>query len=205
MLNKDHVRREVQEISRIHVLWICSMVSHESSLRRSSGFVKPISGSLREFNNVSEYSVEKKAAVVFLSLSKVKGQMSDLEEASHSVRRRRIACEKWKIAHRDYYLDQQRRLATRPEYKAHRREMYKERTDELKLLRILPRKRGRPIMYVGPEALEMKRQRTREAAARYRLRKIYQLSKNDESTTSTSSSQESDRCSCCSGETAQST
>ena len=118
--------------------------------------------------------------------------MSDLEETSHSVMRRRIACEKWKLAHREYYLKQKRRLATRPEYKAHRRAMYRERVEELKLLGILPRKRGRPLMYVGPEALEMKRQRAREAAARYRLRKISQLSKNDESTTSTSSSQESD-------------
>ena len=103
--------------------------------------------------------------------------MSDSEEASPSVMRQHIACEKWKIAHRDYYyLEQKRRLATRPEYKAHRREMYKERTDELKLLGILPRKRGRPQMYVGPEAFEMQRQRAREAAARYRLRKISQLS-----------------------------
>ena len=87
--------------------------------------------------------------------------MSDSEEASHSVMRRRIACEKWKIAHRDYHLEQKRRLATRPEYKAHRRAVYKQRTDELRLLGILPRKRGRPQMYVGPEAFEMQRQRAR--------------------------------------------
>ena len=118
--------------------------------------------------------------------------MSDSEEASHSVIRRRAACEKWKIAHRDYYLDQKRRLASRPEYKAHRRAVYKQQTDELKLLGILPMNRGRPMMYVGPVALEMKRQQASEAAARYRMRKISQLSKNDESTTSTSSSQESD-------------
>ena len=83
------------------------------------------------------------------------------------VRRRRVACEKWKRNNREYYLEQKRLLASRPEYKEHRREMYKQRTDELKLLGILPRKRGRPMMYVGPEALEMKRQRAREAAARY--------------------------------------
>ena len=130
--------------------------------------------------------------------------MSDSEEATHSVMRRRIACEKWKRTHREYYLDQKRRLANRPEYKAHRREMYKQHTDELKLLGILPRKRGRPMMYVGPEALEMKRRRAREAAARYRL--IFsQLEEKDEPTTSTSSSEISDRCSDCSGDTAQST
>ena len=130
--------------------------------------------------------------------------MSDSEEATHSVMRRRVACEKWKIAHRDYYLEQKRRLATRPEHKAHRRAVYKQRTDELKLLGILPRKRGRPQMYVGPEAFEMQRQRAREAAARCRLRKISQLQEKDEST-SKSSSEESDRCSDCSGDTAQST
>jgi hypothetical protein len=119
-------------------------------------------------------------------------QMSDLEEVSNSVMRRRAACEAWKITHRDYYLEQKRRLATRPEYKAHRRDMYKQRSDELKLLGILPRKRGRPMMYVGPEALEMKRQRAKEAAARYRLKQISQQQEKDESTTSTSSSEESD-------------
>ncbi len=98
-------------------------------------------------------------------------QMSDSEEASHSVMRRRVACEKWKIANRDYYLEQKRRLASRPEYKAHRREMYRERVGELTLLGVLPRKRGRPLMYVGPEALEIKRQRARKAAARYRMKK----------------------------------
>ncbi len=118
--------------------------------------------------------------------------MSDSEEASPSVTRRRIACEKWKIAHRDYYLDQKRRLATRPEYKAHRRAVYKQQTDELKLMGILPRKRGRPMLYVGPEALEMKRQREREAPTRYREKIISQQQEKDESTTSTSSSQESD-------------
>ena len=130
--------------------------------------------------------------------------MSDSEQASQSVTRSRAACEKWKIAHRDYYLEQKRRLATRPEYKAYRRAVYKQRTDELKLLGILPRKRGRPQMYLGPEAFEMQRQRAREAAARYRLRKISQLQEKDEST-SKSSSEESDRCSDCSGDTAQST
>ena len=116
--------------------------------------------------------------------------MSDSEEVSKSVMRRRTACEKWKMAHREYYLDQKRRLATRPEYRAHRRDMYKEKTDQLKLLGILPRKRGRPLMYVGPEALEMKRERAREAAARYRLKIISQLQEKDES--STSSSEKSD-------------
>ena len=131
--------------------------------------------------------------------------MSDIEEVSHSVLRRRMACEKWKNQNRDYYLNQKRELANRPEYKAHRREMYKQQTDELKLLGILPRKRGRPLLYVGPEALQMKQQRAREAAARYRLKLISQLQEKDESTTSTTAGEESDRCSNSSGHTAQST
>ena len=57
---------------------------------------------------------------------------------------------------REYYLDQKRRLANRPEYKAHRRAMYKQQTDELKLLGPLPRKRGQPQMCEGSEALMMK-------------------------------------------------
>ncbi len=131
--------------------------------------------------------------------------MSDWEEAPHSFMRRRAACEKWKIAHREYYLEQKRRLATRPEYRAHRREMYREKVDELTLLGILPRKRGRPLMYVGPEALEMKREKAREASKRYRLKKLSELQEKDESTTSTSASEDSDRCSDCSGYAAQST
>ena len=118
--------------------------------------------------------------------------MSDIEEVSHSVLRRRMACEKWKINHREYYPNQKRELATRPEYRAHRREMYKQHTDELGMLGILPRKRGRPMMYVGPEAIEMKRQRAREAAAQYRLKQLSQIEEKDESTTSSSTSEKSD-------------
>ena len=120
--------------------------------------------------------------------------MSDLEEVSNSVMKRRIACEKWKRTHREYYLDQKRRLANRPEYKAHRRAMYKQHTDELKLLGLLPRKKGRPQMYVGPEALEMKRQRAREAAARYRARQLFsqRIQKDESTTTSTTAGEDSD-------------
>ncbi len=98
-------------------------------------------------------------------------RMSDTSDVSPSILRRRAACERWTIAHREYDIAQKRKLANRPEYKAHRREMYKRHTDDLKLLGVLPRKRGRPQMYVGPEALEMRRQRAREAARRYRLNK----------------------------------
>jgi hypothetical protein len=95
---------------------------------------------------------------------------SDFEMVPALVLKRRAACERWKTRNRDYYLEQKRRLASRPEYLQHRREMYKARVDELKELGILPRRQGRPRMYTGPEAIEMKRQRTREAMARYRMR-----------------------------------
>ena len=110
------------------------------------------------------------------------------------ILKKRAAVNRWKAANRDRYLLQKRTLAARPEYKAHRREMYKERTDELKSLGILPRKRGRPMMYEGSEAIEMKRRRAREAKARYWLTKISQLKQNDNhDTTSTPKCEDSDR------------
>ncbi len=95
------------------------------------------------------------------------------------ILKKRAAVNRWKAANYDRYLLQKRTLAARPEYKAHRREMYREKTEELKLLGILPRKRGRPQMYEGSEAIEMKRRRAREAMARYRLKKISQLTEKD--------------------------
>ena len=105
--------------------------------------------------------------------------------------KRRLACERWKARNREYHLEQKRCLAARPEYKAHRREIYKQKVDGLKLLGILPRKRGRPRMYDHGEALEMKRERARTYALRSRAaKKISQLIQNVN--TSTSSSEESD-------------
>ena len=118
------------------------------------------------------------------------------------ILKKRAAVNRWKMANYDRYLLQKRTLAARPEYKAHRREMYKERTDELKLLGILPRKRGRPMMYEpgSIEAVEMKRQRAREAMARYRLRKIFQLKEKDHyDSTSSPECENSDRSSDSSG------
>ena len=89
------------------------------------------------------------------------------------ILKKRAAVNRWKAANYDRYLLQKRMLAARPEYKAHRREMYREKTEELKSLGILPRKRGRPMMYEpgSIEAVELKGQRAREAMARYRLKK----------------------------------
>ena len=96
---------------------------------------------------------------------------------SHQIK---SALEKWKVANRAYYLAQKSRLAARPEYKAHRREKYRAKVEDLTLLGILPRKRGRPTMYSGEEATEMKRQRAREASARYRARHLSLRTEKDE-------------------------
>jgi len=93
---------------------------------------------------------------------------------------RKSSVERWKAMHREYYLAQKRRLASRPEYKALRRERYRDHVEELTLLGILPRKRGRPTMYEGKEAIEMKRQRAREASSRYRAKIISQRLEKDE-------------------------
>ena len=100
---------------------------------------------------------------------------------------KKTSLEKWKEAHREYYLAQKRRLAARPEYKALRRERYRANVNELTLLGILPRKRGRPQMYEGTEATEMKRQRAREASARYRAKTISLRTKKDEYESETAS------------------
>ena len=101
--------------------------------------------------------------------------------------KQQTAMQRWKEAHREYYLSQKRRLAARPEYKAHRREMYKAKQEELTLLGILPRKKGRPRMYEGDEALEMRRQRARESTARYRAKRISQQQEKDDHESETAS------------------
>ena len=100
---------------------------------------------------------------------------------------RKSALEKWKENNREYYLAQKRRLAAMPAYKALRRERYRVHVEELTLLGILPRKRGRPTMYEGTEATEMKRQRAREASARYRAKLISQRLEKDEYESETAS------------------
>ncbi len=104
--------------------------------------------------------------------------------------KRRAAVERWKANNRDYYLQQKRDLAARPEYRAHMRARYASQQAELREAGILPRKLGRPRLYEGQEAIEMKRQRAREAAVRYRLRLFSQLQENDESEKSDSTTSE---------------
>ena len=104
--------------------------------------------------------------------------------------KRRAAVERWKANNRDYYLQQKRDLAARPEYRAHMRARYASQQAELREAGILPRKLGRPRLYEGQEAIEIKRQRAREAAERYRLKRFSQLQENDESEKSDSTTSE---------------
>ncbi len=113
-------------------------------------------------------------------------------EVSSAVMRRRIACEKWKANNRERYLQQKRELSARPAYRAHVREKYHRRQALLREAGILPRKLGRPRMYDGQEALDVKREQGRQAAARYHLKKISQVEEKHESTTCTTTSENPD-------------
>ena len=115
---------------------------------------------------------------------------------SQTILNRRAAVERWKADHREYYLKQKRALAARPEYRAVCRARYKAQRDALKEAGLLPRKLGRPVLYEGQEALDMQRQRAREASARYRARQLFSRAKeNHESKESSSACESSDRCS----------
>ena len=87
-----------------------------------------------------------------------------------TVLKRRRAVERWKAAHREYYLAQKRQLASRPEYLAHRRDVYASRQADLREAGILPRSKGRPRLYEGVEALERRRERARLNSAHYRAK-----------------------------------
>ena len=108
--------------------------------------------------------------------------MDDEAPPIHIVKRR-AAVERWKAKNRDRYLEQKRQLSARPEYKARRRELYRQQVQELTELGILPRPRGRPRLYEegSQEALEARRERGRRASARYHEKQKTSLaSKNDE-------------------------
>ena len=96
--------------------------------------------------------------------------MAILTDVPQHVVKRREAVERWKAKNRARYLEQKRQLSSRPEYKARRREMYRLHVQDLTLLGILPRPKGRPRLYEegSQEALEARREKGRRASARYR-------------------------------------
>ena len=89
-----------------------------------------------------------------------------------AILRRRAASQRWKAKNRERYLKQKRELSARPEYRAKMRAKYAEQQQELKEAGILPRKMDRPRLYEGQEAMDMRRQMSRQATARYMLKKI---------------------------------
>ena len=112
---------------------------------------------------------------------------------AEQILKRRAAVERWKSNNREYYLRQKRELSARPAYRARMRAKYADQRAELRNLGICPRKLGRPRLYEGQEAIDIRRQRAREATARYRARQRFShVDENNESTTNSSSSEKSD-------------
>ena len=87
--------------------------------------------------------------------------------------KRRTACERWKRKHYEYYLAQKRFLSARPEYKAHRREMYKIKKEMMMIDEdyVAPI-RGRPRIYDSDQRLLRKRECAKNWATRSRARNI---------------------------------
>jgi len=106
------------------------------------------------------------------------------------ILKRRAAVERWKANNRQYYLQQKRELSARPEYRALMRARYHEQQAELREAGILPRKLGRPRLYEGDEAMERRRERQREATARYRMKIFSLVQEKDESTTTSQTTSE---------------
>ena len=107
-----------------------------------------------------------------------------MDGPSPAVLKRRQAVEAWKIRNREYYLKQKRELASRPEYLAHRRTIYQKKKNELTLLGILPKKLGRPVLYTPEMRLERRREKNRQASARYRANLFSPGYKKDDTTNS---------------------
>ena len=102
---------------------------------------------------------------MFLTLNK----MSDIEKEQRARARKekqRVAFIIWKMKNLDHYKAQKKRLASRPEYLAHRREQYRQ-----KRLLYVDKKRGRKALDLSPEDKKARRlQQMREACKRYRVR-----------------------------------
>ena len=79
----------------------------------------------------------------------------------------------WKSRNYSYYLWQKRVLSSRPEYKKHRRDIYRQRRmDLLSQHGYTAPPRGRPKKYTEQEALSRKRTSARVWARLHREKKI---------------------------------
>ena len=82
---------------------------------------------------------------------------------SERIERRKATQKAWVAQNYDQFTAQCKRLATRPEYQARRREIYSGKRQMLLESGFVPRPRGRPRLYDAEEALERKRTRARES------------------------------------------
>ena len=114
-------------------------------------------------------------------------------EAEAKREKQRAASEHWKTQNYEYYILQKRALSSRPSYKAHRRDMYKEKMNSHRAAEgyVAPQ-RGRPRIYSSTEARRRRRETAREWAAAHRLKNKFSGKENYQyGNTSTTSSEES--------------
>jgi len=79
------------------------------------------------------------------------------------IERKKATQKAWVQRNYDHFTAQCKRLATRPEYRERRRELYSGKRQMLLESGFVPRPRGRPRLYEAEEALERKRTRARES------------------------------------------
>ena len=92
-------------------------------------------------------------------------------EAEERRKRQRAASERWKQANYEYYLQQKRSLSTRPSYRAHRRQKYREKQITLRASEgYVPPVRGRPRIYSPGQARQRKRETARTWASTRRAK-----------------------------------
>ena len=116
-------------------------------------------------------------------------------EAEERRKRQRAASERWKQANYEYYLQQKRSLSTRPSYRAHRRQKYREKQITLRASEgYVPPVKGRPRIYSPCQARQRKRETARTWASTRRAKeKISGKDKYLQDVNTPTSSENSDR------------
>ena len=84
------------------------------------------------------------------------------------IERKKATQKAWVQRNYDHFTAQCKRLATRPEYRERRKELYNGKRQMLLESGFVPHPRGRPRLYEAEEALERKRIRARESIRRSR-------------------------------------
>ena len=116
-------------------------------------------------------------------------------EAEERRKRQRAASERWKQANYEYYLNQKRSLSTRPSYRAHRRQKYREKQITLRAVEgYVPPVKGRPRIYSPCQARQRRRDTARTWASTRRAKeKISGKDKYLQDVNTPTSSENSDR------------